>query len=58
MRPARKRKLVNAVRGEWNVSIRRTCRVLLFDASSYYVSLRCEGRVGNSDQGDLPERVC
>jgi putative transposase len=28
LRPGRKRKLVDAVRGEWDVSIRRACRVL------------------------------
>jgi hypothetical protein len=39
----------------WNVSIRRACRVLLFDASSYHVSSRWAGRVGKSDQGDLPD---
>jgi putative transposase len=37
----RKRKLVDEVRGEWAVSIRRACRVLMFDTSSYhYVSRR------------------
>ena len=36
LRPGRKRKLVDEVRGDWNVSIRRACRVLLFDTSSYH----------------------
>jgi putative transposase len=32
----RKRKLVDELRGEWSVSIRRACRVLLLDTSSYH----------------------
>ena len=31
MRPVRKRKLVDEVRSEWGVSIRRACRVVLID---------------------------
>jgi hypothetical protein len=36
----RKRKLVDEVRGEWDVSIRRACRMLLFDTSSYHYKSR------------------
>jgi putative transposase len=32
------------VRGEWNVSIRRVCRVLLFDTSSYHYKSRRPGQ--------------
>ena len=41
--PVRKRKLVDEVRGDWNVSIRRACRVLLFDTSSYHYKSRRPG---------------
>jgi putative transposase len=41
----RKRKLVGEVRGEWNVSIRRACRVLLIDTSSYHYKSRRPGQV-------------
>jgi putative transposase len=40
----RKRKLVDEVRGDWNVSIRRACRVLLFDTSSYHYKSRRPGQ--------------
>jgi len=40
----RKRKLVGEVRGEWNVSIRRACRVLLIDTSSYHYKSRRPGK--------------
>ncbi len=40
----RKRKLVDEMRGEWNVSIRRACRVLLFDTSSYHYKSRRPGQ--------------
>lgn len=43
MRPARKRELVDGVRVDWGVSIRRACRVLEMDTSSYhYKSCRRE----------------
>src|SRR5262249_33091203 len=44
LRPVRKRKLVDEVCGEWNASIRRACRVLLFDTSSYHYRSRCPGQ--------------
>ena len=40
----RKRKLVDEVRGERNVSIRRPCRVLLLDTSSYHYKSRRPGQ--------------
>ena len=40
----RKRKLVDEVRGEWNVSIRRARRVLLLDTSSYHYKSRRPGQ--------------
>jgi len=42
--PARKRKLVDEVRGQWSVSIRRTCRVLEVDTSTYHYKSRRPGQ--------------
>lgn len=38
VRPGRKRELVAETCDEWNVSIRRACRVLEFDTSTYHYS--------------------
>ena len=46
MRPVRKRKLVDEMRGEWSVSIRRACRVLLVDTSTYHYKSRRAGQAG------------
>ena len=46
MRPVRKRKLVDAVCGEWDVSIRRACRVLEVDTSTYHYKSRRPGQAG------------
>ena len=46
MRPVRKRKLVDEMRGEWGVSIRRACRVLLVDTSTYHYKSRRAGQAG------------
>src|SRR5262245_11976037 len=51
MRPGRRRQLVDQVRGEWKVSIRRACRVLRTDTSTYHY----KGRRG--DQAVLRKRV-
>ncbi len=51
MKPVRKRKLVDAVRGEWGVSIRRACRVFLIDTSTYHYKSRRAG------QADLELRI-
>lgn len=44
MRPVRQRKLVDAVCGEWDVSIRRACRLLEFDRSTYHYKSRRPGQ--------------
>ena len=51
LRPARKRELVNEVCGEWDVSIRRACRVLEFDTSTYHYKSR------RRDQAGLEKRI-
>src|SRR5215467_8193212 len=51
LRPGRRRQLVDEVRGEWKVSIRRACRVLRTDTSTYHY----KGRRG--DQAVLSKRV-
>lgn len=51
MKPARKRKLVDAVRSEWGVSIRRTCRVFEVDTSTYHYKSRRPG------QAHLEQRI-
>jgi putative transposase len=55
LRPVRKRKLVDEVRGEWNVSIRRACRVLLLDTSSYHYRPR---RPGQAVLGQRIKEIC
>lgn len=44
MKPARKRKLVDEMRGEWDVSIRRACRVFLCDTATYHYKSRRSGQ--------------
>ena len=51
LRPGRKRKLVSAVCGEWDVSIRRACGVLEFDRSTYPYRAR------RPDQAGLEARI-
>jgi putative transposase len=51
VKPGRKRKLVDAMRGEWDVSIRRTCRVFEVDTSTYHYKSRRSG------QAALEERI-
>lgn len=51
MKLGRKRKLVDAMRGEWDVSIRRTCRVFEVDTSTYHYKSRRSG------QAALEERI-
>ena len=43
MRPVRKRKLVDAVCDQWDVSIRRSCRLLEMDTSTYHYKSRRPG---------------
>ena len=40
VKPVLKRKLVDEICGEWGVSIRRACRVLLVDTSTYHYKPR------------------
>ena len=40
MRPDRKRELVGGMLADWGVSIRRACKVLPFDTSSYHYQSR------------------
>jgi len=46
VRPARKRELVNGVRSDWGVSIRRACRVLEMDTSTYHYKSRRREQAG------------
>jgi putative transposase len=46
LRPVRKRKLVDEVRGEWGVSIRRACSVFEVDTSTYHYKSRRAGQAG------------
>jgi hypothetical protein len=57
LRLVRKCKLVDEVRGDWNVSIRRACRVLLFRHVELplQVSSPRAGGAQTTDQGDLPD---
>ena len=51
MKPVRKRRLVDELRGTWGVSIRRACRVLRTDTSSYHYKSRRRG------QADIELRI-
>lgn len=51
MRPVRRRKLVDEMRHEWDVSIRRACRVFLLDTSTYHYRSRRSG------QAELEQRI-
>jgi len=46
VKPGRKRKLVDEVRSEWQVSIRRACEALEFDRSTYHYRSRRSGQAG------------
>jgi putative transposase len=46
LKPVRKRKLVDEMRIEWDVSIRRACRVCLLDTSTYHYKSRRPGQAG------------
>ncbi|MGK2873966.1 MAG: IS3 family transposase [Alphaproteobacteria bacterium] len=55
VRPVRKRKLVDEVCEDWDVSIRRACQVLLLDISTcHYKSRRC----GQADLGKRIKEIC
>ena len=59
MRPVRKRKLVDEMRGEWDVSIRRACGVFEMDTSTYhYKSLAALDRpISNNGSGRSARRA-
>jgi putative transposase len=44
LKPVRKRELVDEMRSEWSVSIRRTCRVFQVDTSTYHYKSRRPGQ--------------
>ncbi|MFK4495937.1 transposase InsO family protein [Bradyrhizobium japonicum] len=44
MKPGRKRKLVDEVCGEWQVSIRKTCEAIELDRSTYHYKSRRPGQ--------------
>jgi putative transposase len=44
LKPVRQRKLVDEMRGDWNVSIRRACHVFLLDRSTYHYKSRRPGQ--------------
>jgi transposase InsO family protein len=44
MRPVRKRQIVDHVRGAWQVSIRRACRALPVDRSTYHYRSKRTGQ--------------
>jgi len=46
VRPVRKRKLVDAVCGQWGVSIRRACQLVEMDRSTYHYRSRRPGQAG------------
>jgi putative transposase len=46
VKPVRKRELVDAMCGQWDVSIRRACQVLEFDTSSYHYRSHRSGQAG------------
>ena len=46
MRPGRKRELAALLSREWDVSIRRACRVLEFDTSTYHYKARRRDQAG------------
>jgi putative transposase len=44
LKPVRRRKLVDEMRGDWDVSIRRACRVSLCDTSTCNYKSRRPGQ--------------
>ncbi|MFT3940239.1 IS3 family transposase [Rhodopseudomonas sp.] len=59
MKPGRKRKLVDEVCGEWQVSIRKACEALEFDRSTYHYQSRRSGQAAleNRIKEICPTRV-
>jgi hypothetical protein len=46
LRPAGKRKLIDGLLGDWGISIRRACKALKFDTSTYQYKSRRTGQAG------------
>lgn len=44
LRPARQRKLIDGMLVDWGISIRRACKVLRFDTSTYHYKSRRTGQ--------------
>jgi hypothetical protein len=44
LRPARKRKLIDGMLVDWGISIRRACKILTFDISTYRYKSRRTGQ--------------
>ena len=51
MRPARRRRLVDEVRADWKVSIRRACATFLIDTSLYHYNSK------RGEQAELKARI-
>jgi putative transposase len=51
MRPARRRRLVDEVRADWKVSIRRACATFRIDTSLYHYKSK------RGEQADLKARI-
>ena len=57
MKPARKRQLVDHARATWQVSIRRACRALPVDRSTYHYHYHYHYRSRRAGQAQLAERM-
>ncbi|GAC1045263.1 hypothetical protein thsrh120_52670 [Rhizobium sp. No.120] len=49
LRPVRKRKLIDGMLLDWGISIRRACKVLRFDTSTYHYKSRRTGQAHSKD---------
>jgi putative transposase len=58
LKPVRKRKLVDELRGDWDVSIRRACRVFLVDTSIYHYKSRRPGNGMPSSKRIWSRKLC
>lgn len=54
MRPARRRRLVDEVRADWKVSIRRACATFLIDTSLYHYKSK-RGEQADLKSGSGPD---
>lgn len=59
LKPVRQRKLVDEMRSDWNVPIRRACHVFLLDRSTYHYKSRRPGRQSpNNGSRRFAKHVC